>query len=455
MTIRTSEPDYYQVLGVEPSASAAAIKKAYRALMMRLHPDKNPDPAANEQAKLVNRAFEVIGNPQSRASYDGTRGVRYRPAGNPPSGSRPSPADTAAQAARDDERRMRQEEEAQWRSQPEPDLARADATFVQGHWYAHPEKGAYQVVEIAGDRVQIRYRDGAYAKFLGGKLWNAWQEFLRPTSHRTTDPGGNQGARDERGSAPPREPTDAEQRARRAAERQERRRDEEHRSRERAAQRKREAEARLRHSVEVRRKKVDTLGRTAEARAKREAELRAREAAALRAKLEAQQRERLEQERRRAEAARAEAAHAEAARIEAERVEAAREEAARAEVVRAEVARAEADRVEAARQAAAAQRRAAVVPESAEQSNLDVVETVRRFAGEGHPHKAAQVLAQAGWVTLVDKRPERGPLFIVPQADRRGEVDLLFHEMKRAGIPLVYARGGGGVTEGEAAWLMR
>jgi hypothetical protein len=166
--------------------------------------------------------------------------------------------------------------------------------------------------------------------------------------------------------------------------------------------------------------------------------------------LEGQRRERLEQERRRAEAARAEAA-----RIEAERVEAAREEAAHAEAVRAEVARAEADRVEAARQAAAGQRRAAAIPESAEQPNLDVVEAARRYAGEGHPHRAAQVLAQAGWVTLVDKRPERGPLFIVPQADRRGEVDLLFHEMKRAGIPLVYARGGGGVTEGEAAWLMR
>jgi hypothetical protein len=85
----------------------------------------------------------------------------------------------------------------------------------------------------------------------------------------------------------------------------------------------------------------------------------------------------------------------------------------------------------------------------------DVVETARRYAGEGEPHKAAQFLAQTGWVTLVDKRPERGPLYVVPQADRRVAVDLLFQEMKRAGVPLVYARGGGGMTEGQPAWLMR
>ena len=70
-------------------------------------------------------------------------------------------------------------------------------------------------------------------------------------------------------------------------------------------------------------------------------------------------------------------------------------------------------------------------------------------------HKAAQVLAQAGWVTLVDKRSEHGPLYIVPQAGKRADVDLLFHDLKRCGLSLVYARGGGGVTEGQPAWLIR
>jgi curved DNA-binding protein CbpA len=409
MTIRTSEPDYYQILGVESSAGAAAIKKAYRALMMRLHPDKNPDPAANEQAKLVNRAFEVVGNPQNRADYDSTRGVK----GQPPRHRQPR-TDTTAQAAREAERRMRQEEEARWRSQPEPDLDRADMGFVQGHWYAHPEKGAYQVVEIAGDRIRIRYRDGAYAKFLGDKLWSAWQAFLRATHHRTTEPGENRAANDDRQSERPREPAEVEQRARRAAERLARQRAEEHRSRDRAAQREREADERIRRSVEIRRRRADSLNRAAEAQAKREAERRAREEAEQRAQWEARQRERLEQQRRNDEAA-----HAERARQ------------------------------------AAIERRSTAMPKPAEQPNVDVLATARRFAGEGRPHKAAQILAQCGWVTLIDKRPERGPLFVVPHVNHRTEVDLLFHDLKRAGEPLVYARGGGGVTEGEAAWLMR
>jgi curved DNA-binding protein CbpA len=410
MTIRTSEPDHYQILGVEPSANAAAIKKAYRALMMRLHPDKNPDPSANEQAKLVNRAFEVVGNAQNRAVYDSIRGIK----GQPPSHRQPS-TDSTDQAAREAERRMRQDEENRWRSQPEPELARADTSFVQGHWYAHPEKGAYQVVEIAGDRVRIRYRDGAYAKFLGDKLWSAWQAFLQPTHHRTTKPGANQAANDDRQSGPPREPTEAEQRARRAAERLASRRAEEHRSGERAAQRKREADERLRRSVEIRRKRTDSLNRAAESQAKREAERRAREEVEQRARSEARQRELLEQQRRRDEATRAEQA----------------------------------------RQAAIERRRSTAMPKAAEQPNADVVATARRLAGEGRPHKAAQILAQSGWVTLIDKRPERGPLFVVPHADHRTEVDLLFHDLKRAGVPLVYARGGGGVTEGQAAWMMR
>jgi curved DNA-binding protein CbpA len=281
MTIRTSEPDYYQILGVEPSASAAAIKKAYRALMMRLHPDKNPDPAANEQAARVNRALEVVGNPQKRAMYDGTRGVRHQASG------RRQPPPDAAPATRDAERRMRQEEEARWRSQPDPVLARSDTTFVQGHWYAHPEKGAYQVVEITGGRVRIRYRDGAYAKFLSDKLWSAWQETLRPTHHPATVPGGKRAENEPRPYDSPRESTEAEQRARRAAERLARRRAEEHRSRERAAQRKREADERLRRSVEIRRKKAEAATRSVEAQARREAEQRAREEAEQRAQREA------------------------------------------------------------------------------------------------------------------------------------------------------------------------
>lgn len=62
--------DHYEALGVNRNASADEIKKAYRRLARELHPDVNPDPGAAERFKLVTHAYEVLSDPQSRASYD-------------------------------------------------------------------------------------------------------------------------------------------------------------------------------------------------------------------------------------------------------------------------------------------------------------------------------------------------------------------------------------------------
>lgn len=63
--------DYYKVLGVDKKASQAEIKKAYRKLAVKYHPDKNPDDkAAEEKFKEINEAYEVIGDPESRQQYD-------------------------------------------------------------------------------------------------------------------------------------------------------------------------------------------------------------------------------------------------------------------------------------------------------------------------------------------------------------------------------------------------
>jgi DnaJ-class molecular chaperone len=62
--------DYYKILGVSQNASESEIKKAYRSLSFKYHPDKNSDPNVAEQYKLINEANETLMDPQKRAHYD-------------------------------------------------------------------------------------------------------------------------------------------------------------------------------------------------------------------------------------------------------------------------------------------------------------------------------------------------------------------------------------------------
>ena len=63
--------DYYKILGIDKKASKEEVKKAYRKLAVKYHPDKNPDnKEAVEKFKLINEANEVLGDPEKRKKYD-------------------------------------------------------------------------------------------------------------------------------------------------------------------------------------------------------------------------------------------------------------------------------------------------------------------------------------------------------------------------------------------------
>ena len=65
------QKDYYQILGIEQSATPKQTKDAYRKLALRYHPDRNQgDPTAGEKMKAVNEAYAVLSNPQKRQEYD-------------------------------------------------------------------------------------------------------------------------------------------------------------------------------------------------------------------------------------------------------------------------------------------------------------------------------------------------------------------------------------------------
>ncbi|MGO2423660.1 MAG: DnaJ domain-containing protein, partial [Brevibacterium aurantiacum] len=86
------EKDFYKTLGVSKDASDAEIKKAYRKLARKYHPDANPgDSKAEDKFKELGQAHQVLSDKESRAQYDQVRamggGARFTGSGGPAGGS--------------------------------------------------------------------------------------------------------------------------------------------------------------------------------------------------------------------------------------------------------------------------------------------------------------------------------------------------------------------------------
>lgn len=62
--------DYYKILGIQSGANEDEIKKAYRKMALKYHPDKNKDPNAEEKFKEIAEAYDVLSDPKKRAVYD-------------------------------------------------------------------------------------------------------------------------------------------------------------------------------------------------------------------------------------------------------------------------------------------------------------------------------------------------------------------------------------------------
>ena len=74
-----SERDYYEVLGIEPSASVREIRKAYRKLAFQCHPDRNREgEEAHQKMREINEAYAILSDPIKRREYDLPRGYGNR-----------------------------------------------------------------------------------------------------------------------------------------------------------------------------------------------------------------------------------------------------------------------------------------------------------------------------------------------------------------------------------------
>lgn len=97
-----TKPDYYAILGVSSMSDDVVIRAAFKALMLKYHPDTNRSPDATQRAAAINEAFSVLGDPTKRVAYDASLGRRASGPSAPP----PTPPDPPTPPQSDDRDRL-------------------------------------------------------------------------------------------------------------------------------------------------------------------------------------------------------------------------------------------------------------------------------------------------------------------------------------------------------------
>lgn len=169
--------DYYSILGVDKAASAEEIKKSYRKLAVKFHPDKNPgNKEAEEKFKEINDAYEVLSDPEKRKKYDrfgenwnrmgeGQGNGSYQYQGSPGGGQayefEGDPSEFFGPGGGDYSDLF----ENFFRSSSRTGKGRSRVRDIRGSIAISLEdafRGAAKVFEVNGEKIRIQLKPGAY-----------------------------------------------------------------------------------------------------------------------------------------------------------------------------------------------------------------------------------------------------------------------------------------------------